>query len=377
MKRFRFSILLALAALALVASSVDASSTTLFVRRAMVSNVVRGGTLYAPVTELLSAMGFTWTQSGDSVVLQSGKGGGPEIRSRSFTLSLDSRSFTPETLFLNGKIYVAVKPVAEALGGIYINSPSAGMAQVVFTSASQTDLSRAVKEAERRPAPASTAAAPLPLSGEGTSAPPAADAKTGDAKTGDAKTGDAKTGDAKTGDAKTGDAKTGDAKTPETADAKSSDATTADAKSDEEDAETKAINEKRKNPIKSTVDYTNNYVPNTITEIRGTARVENVADLPVKGLSFVVGAFTRDGQQLGTYAERKYVAEIAPGATLTFDFLWQNYNYQDNIVPKVTDIKFDPLPEKEAPKKKADAKPDASSGTPADTKASPTTESGK
>ncbi|MBM3463309.1 MAG: hypothetical protein FJX76_14505 [Armatimonadetes bacterium] len=362
MKRFRFSILLALAALALVASSVDASSTTLFVRRAMVSNVVRGGTLYAPVTELLSAMGFTWTQSGDSVVLQSGKGGGPEIRSRSFTLSLDSRSFTPETLFLNGKIYVAVKPVAEALGGIYINSPSAGMAQVVFTSASQTDLSRAVKEAERRPAPAGTAAAPLPLSGEGTSAPPAADAKTGDAKT---------------GDAKTGDAKTGDAKTPETADAKSSDATTADARSDEEDAETKAINEKRKNPIKSTVDYTNNYVPNTITEIRGTARVENVADLPVKGLSFVVGAFTRDGQQLGTYAERKYVAEIAPGATLTFDFLWQNYNYQDNIVPKVTDIKFDPLPEKEAPKKKADAKPDASSGTPADTKASPTTESGK
>jgi len=308
---------IAAAALWLVAASlppVDAAQgTTLYVRRSVVTNIQQGGTLWAPVDELLKAMGFSW--SGDQTfTLTPGTAAGPEIRLRSFTLVLGDRSVQPQTLWRGNHIWVPVKQVAEGLGGAYIESTSAGMVQVVFPSASfsQADIDRAVKEAAKRP----------PIEVKPSVAPSAGGSPA----------------------------------------AETSPAPDASASPDEIDK----INAKRKDPVKSNVEVVNNAIPGSRVpaEVRGSASVENIADLPLKNVQVTVIMQDQTGAEVAQgRLPTSYIGELGAGDKRSVDVFWYNTYNLTNLVPKV-EVKFDPLPEKEKPKPSPAASP-APSAAPA------------
>lgn len=301
-----------------------AQTWTLYVRRAQVSNVEQGGRVFAPIGDLLTAMGFTWKQEGTTLVLVPGKGGGPEIRSRMVSLAWDGRVATPQTLLVGGRVYVAVKPLAEAMGMTYL--ASAGIVQVSSARVSQTDLQRAVKIAASQPPPETR--------------PTVTDA--------------------------TPSGKAGGKPTAEATPSKDG------SKSGTEEDEIKAINEKRKDPLKVDPEppqISNPAIPGSRTpaEVQGVATVKNVADLPVRNVTFTVTAADRSGQPLADMTSTISVAEIGPGETVSQPIHWWNYQNAD-IVPKV-ELKFDPLPEKHPAEKKDEGKSGSSDTKAGDKKA--------
>lgn len=296
--------------LAFLAGDAGAASMTLFVRKATVTPLVEGGKVYAPVTELLKAMTFQWTPSGEGFALQPGTAGGPDIRSRRLVFTCQGKTFSLDTVLRSGKVWVQVKPMAEGVGALYIETPGSGIAQVVFPANQITnrDIARAVKEAERRP---SIEAKPAVTSD-----------KPGD-----------KTGD-NAGD-KPGD-KTGDP------------------------AADPASKEDEKEPLEAKVEFTNPAIPGAKNpaEVRGTFTVKNTSDQVVKNVKVTVN-FNDQSDQLVQAIPTEFFSQIDGGATVSKDFMWYNYNNYMNLKTKV-EMTHDPLPKK----KKEDKKDEGSTPSP-------------
>jgi hypothetical protein len=299
--------LLALVALAMVSLFAAASragaaqQVSLFVRKTFVNSVVEGKTLYAPVDDLLRAMGFQWTQQGDAFMLAPGTAGGPDIRTRQLVLAVPGKTFTPQNLMLNKRIYVNVKQVTEGLGGLYIDSTKdLGIVQVSFptTTITQNDLNRAVKEASNRPMPAYRPIQP---------------ASTGTPST------------------------VGDKAAPSASPSGVAQAPTPQPSPSED-------------PVKvvGDVQISNPVIPGSRTPayVQGTAKVKNTSDQPVTNVRITVTLNDRSGQPLAEMPV-KAVATMAPGETVSDDFNWYNYQQAD-LEPKVK-IEHDPIAEKKAP----------------------------
>ena len=319
--RFRFrsmNLVLGLAvlagSLAFLAGDVGAASMTLYVRKATLTPLVEGGKVYAPVTELLRAMTFQWTPSGEGYELSPGSAGGPDIKSRHVVFTYKGKPCPTDTLIRGGKVWVQVKPLAEAVGALYIETLGSGIAQVSFPPGQLTekDIARAVKEAGRRP---SIEAKPLVTADKPADKPAdnAAD-KPGD---------------------KAVD-KPGDKTAEKTADP--------------------ASKEDEKDPLEAKVEYTNPAIPGAKNpaEVRGTFTVKNSSDQVVKNVKVTVNFNDQSDQSVQTIPT-EFFSQIDAGASVSKDFMWYNYNNYMNLKTKV-EMTHDPLPKKKKDDKKADGK---------------------
>jgi hypothetical protein len=296
-----------------VAPAKAASSWTLYVRRSEVRCMEHDKKVFAPLTELLKAMGYSWKGSASFYDVTAGKGGGPEISAKQVTLTIDGgAAISPQVLVVGGKTWVLVKPVAEAAGALFVATPDLGAAQIVFpkVKVSEKDLDRAARRAEKQAAPAT-----LP---SGTSGAVSTSASTSSGS--------------------------GEAK-----------ASAADDKAAASDEDLEAINAKRKDPLQ-TENLVCNNTPlagsKTPSEARGTATIKNVSDLPVKNIRFTVYGARAEGEALPDMETSQTLAVLKPGETATQEFFW--YNVQNVTMTAKIKCEFDPLPEKQAPPKKAE-----------------------
>ena len=320
------------ASTAYVTPAQAAGKWSLFVRRTLVPCVEQDKKIYAPLSDLLKAMGYTWKSAGASLALSTGAGGGPEINQKLVTLELEGgATVTPLAMQSGGKTWVQVKQVAEAAGGLFVVTQDAGMAQVVFPKGkvTQKDLDRAASRVAKQADEASRTSSSAP-SASGSSA--SADKSAATSKDG------------------------------------------ASSKDDVSDEALQGINDKRKEPLKvDALDYISNPIPGSKTpsDVRGTITVRNISDLPVRNIRFTVYGADLGDNQVAEMSTQKYVLELKPDETFTQEIMWFNYN-NVQVTPKAK-FEFDPLPEKKpAPKKpdegKADTKADASSDAKADGK---------
>lgn len=149
-KELRLTLLALLLVGTVCGSACAQSSVTVFVGKSSVSAVVHAGRVFAPAEALLRAMGFSWSAQGDGYVLTSGTGGGPAIREKLFSLHFEDRTAVPATWVRNGKVWIDARMATEGLGGLYLFSPSTGVAQVSFTrkDLSKKAIGKAVRRAE-------------------------------------------------------------------------------------------------------------------------------------------------------------------------------------------------------------------------------------
>lgn len=286
-----------------------AREVMLFVQRTRVASTVHDGRLYAPAAPLLRALGCQWSANGTSLALTKGDNGGPDLRVKTHRLTFslpDGKSVTSDTLFLRNELWVQVKPLAQALGGMYRDdSASAGIVQVFFTTVpvTQRDLDRAVRNAASSPPspsrPSTLGAKPIASEDKG-SQPVAEESGTG-------------------------------------------------TKEDEKDP-----------IVVDKVDFMNPIIPGSKipAELRGTATIKNTSDQRVTNVRFTVELHDLGGHIVANLPP-KFLTVMEPGETASQDFLWYNY-YNQSIEPKVK-IEHDPLPKKK--KKKDDKAGGGSKGT--------------
>jgi hypothetical protein len=311
------ALLIALWGAATIRPTGAAQSVSVFVRRAQVDGVIQNGKVYSPIGALLKAFGCQWTAAGSTVQLTRGEGGGPSLNLKApvFTfVTPDGKNVSSDALFLRGTPWVQVRPLAEALGGTYIATPSAGIVQVVFPTAalSQKDIERAVKDQHTAQG---VSAAPLEES-----APPSPSASPAE----------------KGGETSGGTVSASPEASPKPG----------------EDASPTA---EEKDPVEVTnIDYSNPVIPGSKVpaELRGTATIKNTSDQRVTNVKFTVELKDLGGNPVASLPT-KFISVLEPGESSSQDFLWYNY-YNQTITPKVK-IEHDPLPKK---KKKDDSKKD-------------------
>lgn len=272
--------LLALGLVVMCAAAVLAApSSSLYVRKTLVPHVVQQGTVYAPASALLAAMGYGWQACPEGFVLRPGGAAGPALKAGPLTLVVDGKAVSTTALWTQGAVYLPVKSLSQALGGVYIETPDVGMIQVSFprTALRPGDVDAAVRQAQAAPPqqratpPPTTSPAPVkPASTPATSQPPAPAA------------------------------------------------------------------EPAREPFQTAVrNVVNNVVPGSTTpaELRGTVWVKNVSDVAQRNVKITMQIIDQGGQVFAQ-EEMTVIAAMNPGQEFTRDFLW--YNYQNQYVtPKV------------------------------------------
>jgi hypothetical protein len=170
--------------LGLAASATWAdSAVSVFVGKSQVPGVVRGGRVFVPADEMFHAMGYTWSASGDAYTLVPGSASGPAVSGGPMLhVRLGDREAAAQAIVVKGKVWIDAGAATRGLGGIYVYTPAAQMAQASFKSkvASMKDLDRAVADAKA--ANKNAAATSSSADESGVSSGPSLDSSAPDAK---------------------------------------------------------------------------------------------------------------------------------------------------------------------------------------------------
>ena len=168
MHRTLQALVMALAVLALV-SGVRAADLELYVKNRPFAGgtLTQGGQLHAELGGVLQALGYSWRLSGARVDISRTAGGGPALAAGGLQLFLDGKPLAVSTVEAQGKAFVSLPALAQAMGLYYRTTPAMGTA----------DLSIPMARIEAPPAPpASPSATPSEAAPAGET--PAADAGT-------------------------------------------------------------------------------------------------------------------------------------------------------------------------------------------------------